>query len=318
MRRSREPGTIVQQGIGTQTTTGPEWNRVNVVDGSWAFTDQDDTAGDPNSASNTAGVNRVVLDTTNNSLVANGCTFYKEVFNPDGTSIEHSNGVVSFEGYIHLPNVYFTDTNGTYEGTGAAPAIDSANRSVAVAMGLMSDPELLPTAAETSLRPRDILGHGIGTLTNGTRLKVITVRNKGTTGSYGSLQAASGWLDSITESDVEADHKQVNRLWFSFAIQQKGNQTITGLNTSATPPKTSHSLYMGRYDNGDSYSDYVSYASGQVWGRTRTSKLYLWVAVSRWAGGASSSTTLDFDCYYRLHTTNNVNNPSGTTSLVTA
>jgi hypothetical protein len=318
MRRSREPGTITQQGIGTQTTTGPEWNRVNVVDGSWAFTDQDDTAGDPNNASNTAGVNRVTVDTTTNAYVVDGCTFYKEVYNADGSSIEHSNGIVSFEGYIHLPNIYFEDTAGTYEGTGAAPAIDSANGFVAVAMGLMSDPELLPTAATPLLRPRDILGHGIGTISNGTRLKVITVRNRGTGGSYGSLQAISGWLDSIQPADVEDGHKQVNRLWYSFQIQQRGNEYVTGLNTSATPPKTSHALYMGRYDNGDSYTDYTNVYTGQVWGRTRTSRLHLWVAVSRWGWGASVSTPIDFDCYYRLHTTNNANNPSGTTGLVTA
>jgi hypothetical protein len=119
-------------------------------------------------------------------------------------------------------------------------------------------------------------------------------------------------LDSITASDVTADHKCCNRLeWITYIT--KAEQLGSGSLDVAESPRSYYLVWIPRYDNGDKYT-VGNISASQRWGRTRTSKLYFFVAVGRGSSGGGDI-TMEFDAYYDIRLLDGGNNPSGKTGL---
>jgi hypothetical protein len=195
-------------------------------------------------------------------------------------------------------------SNGSSFGAVNRPAV--ATKAYCV-LGLMSDPEELPT-------PRDILGVGIGMGATGYRTERFHVYNTSTSSPNGSITVNRNSMPSITEAYVAADHRSVNRLPFFFSINRNEKSSDSGINIPNNPVSR-WMFWRGRFDNGDAvHSSMQSYVTNQKWGRTRTSKLYVWVSVGR-RGSVSSVQPMDFDCYYLISKPDTGVNPSGTVGL---
>jgi hypothetical protein len=277
--------------------TDPDFTRIDVTDGTWATFDPDGTA---SNITNVGGINKADLGTDDNDLVTDGCVFYKELKNADGSSIDFLEKPVYFHGYIHLPSIGWA-TTGTQGGGDNRPAV--ATR-VYCLVGLMTDPEELPT-------PQDILGVGINTHDTGYRNTRMIVRNISNSGGNPSVLRTN--FASITDSDATAGKHSINRVEFDFEITRDERLSASGTRP-ADPPYTKWAFHRGRYDNGDASQDRSSYVVSQKWGATRTNKLYVWVSIGR-AGAVGNSQSIDFDCYFKCDVLTSGTNPSGETQL---
>ena len=298
-RRDRKPGNIKQD---TLMRSGPfenDWVRINVADGTWSKSDPDTTG---SSISNSSGINSITVDTTNNNKYVDGCVHYKELLTPTGQPFDFTDKPVEFEGYVHLPNTGWADTGGASGGVGNPP---TGSRTY-ILLGVCTDPENLPL-------PKDVLGCGLEWQTSTTRLYRSICRNTSNSAPAGTINTDKAGLKNISASDVSAGHKANNRIQFRFQIL-KSEQLTSGTLDPAGGPRSYYLIWTDRYDNGDMRSVY-SYAAGQRWGRERTTKLYVWVAVGRGSSGASSAAQIDFDCYYKATLLEGGTSPSGKTAL---
>ena len=305
MSRSRVPGNIRKRGLGRDHAVLDDWVRINVADGTWTKNAPDTTG---SSITNTAGINSVNLDDENNAAFYNGCVFYKELRLANGAPFDFTDKPVDLRGYVHLPGTGWRD-DGSQVGGGDKPPIASKCYCV---MGFTTDPENFPADAASSAHPKDIFGIGIMWTTTNNKTKYVIVRNTSQSGTYGSITSSSGWLDTITSGDVTDGRKCANRLGFQTEIV-KNEYLDAGAMNPDDPPRSKYMNWDYRWDNGERRDAYT-YSLDQRWGRTRTSKLYVWVAVGRNAS-TGDPITMEFDCYYHARMLHGGTNPSGKTGL---
>jgi len=282
-----------------------DFTRVDVTDGTWTKYDNNSVG---SNISNTAGINSVDLTTTATDKIINGCVWYKELTLPDGADFNFTDKPVDLRGYVHLPETGWRDSSGATGGLDR-PAVASKTYCV---LGFMTDPENLPTSG-TGPWPRDICGAGLEWQAVNNRLYRTFVRNTSNSGTYGAITANRSGLQSISASDVAAGHKACNRISWSTQITS-AELTSGGALTPAGIPESYYMQWGDRYDNGDKRI-IGNYSLTQRWGRTRTTKLYVWVACGRGVSGAGAGATMRFDAYYNAQLLTGGNNPSGTTGL---
>lgn len=288
-----------QGGGGGAAALDDDWTRIDITDGTWTKSDPDTTG---SSITNVGGINSITVDTANNSKYVDGCVHYKELKTVEGNDFDFSDRPVVFEGYVHLPNTGWQDDLGNTGGLGNPP---QGSRTYCL-MGITTDPENFPL-------PRDVLGCGLEWQTSLNRLYRSICRNVSNSAPDGVIDTNKTGLKLINSTDVSNDHKACNRVQFHFRITKSENLGGGTLDVAESP--RSHYLIWGdRYDNGD-LRTINSYAASQRYGRTRTTKLYVWVAVGRGSAGAGASAQIDFDCYYKATMLDGGNSPSGKTGL---
>jgi hypothetical protein len=277
-----------------------DWTRVNVSDGTWTTEDPDSTV---SNLSNVGGINKCTLDTSANSKIVDGCVFYKELKNNDGTSINYLDSPIDFRGYVHLPGVGWATNDGPSTGGDDRPPVASK---VFCVLGLMSDPENLPT-------PRDVFGAGLDTGATVSRLQRQFVYNISEASPNGAISVSTSALAVIDEADVTAGIRSTNRLEFQISIVR--DESLSGGALSpADPPQLKWAIWRARADTGDAYNAISSTVFSQKWARGNSDKMYVFVAVGR-SGTVGTSQDLDFDCYYQFMCPEGGTNPSGDTAL---
>ncbi len=293
-------------GGGGAAASNDDWTRVDVTDGTWTKNDPDTTA---SSITNSGGVNSVGLDTTGQSVYIDGCTWYKELKTVDGSDFDFTDAPVDFRAYVHLPDMGWSDDLGNTGGNDNPP---TASKCYCI-VGITTDPENLPSSGATPVC-RDILAAGLESTTNVNRLKRQIIRNTSNSGTHGAITTNSAWLDLISSTDVAAGHKASNRFEWATEIIKSEWLPAGSLNPAGGP--ISYYLISGdRWDNGDKRT-VNQFAPEQRWGRTRTTKLYVFCAVGRNAS-ASSAITMKFDVYYHARLLDGGTSPSGKTGLPT-
>ena len=287
-----------------------DWVRVNVADGTWTKNDPDNHV---TNISNTGGINSVDIDATSNSNYINGCVWYKEIRLANGGPFDFSDRPVDLRGYVHWPGAGWDDNSDPVQsGGGDKPPVASKCYCI---LGFTTDPENFPSAASgtgSADLPRDMVGVGLESTTNENRLKRQIIRNVSNSGTYGAINTNSAWLDDISSSDVSAGHKCSNRLEFQTEIV-KAEHLASGNLDPAGACRSYYLMWSDRWDNGDR-RNINSYALDQRWGRTRTTKLFAFVAVGRNDSGGSAL-TMEFDCYYNARMLHKGTSPSGKTAL---
>lgn len=291
-------------GGGGTTPEDKDWTTVDLTDGSWTKTDPDSTA---SAISHSAGVNSATIDTTGQSDYVDGCVHYREITSvEDGSSMAYGDAPVHFRAAVCFPNTGWATSDGSSTGGSNNPPPGSR---VYCLVGLTSDPSNFPN-------PADIAGAGLEWYTSTSRLYRALVRNTSTSSPLGNVGTNRTGLDNISESDVSAGNRAVNRVEFWFEIQPQENLSASGIDVAGSP-KTDFLLWRGRYDQGDAYGSVNTYSLSQRWGRSAngTSKLYVWVAIGR-TSGASSDQQLDFAVHYSIDgPLTSGTNPSGETPL---
>jgi hypothetical protein len=282
-----------------------DWTRINVADGTWTKNDPDDHV---TNISNTGGINSVDIDDTGNSNYINGCIFYKEIRLANGGPFDFTDRPADLRGYVHWPGTGWQD-DGSQAGGGDKPPIASKCYCI---LGFTTDPENFPDDASSSDLPRDMCGAGLEWTTNNNKLKRQIIRNVSNAGVYGAISKNTTYLDTITSADVSAGHKASNRLEWQTEIV-KAEHLASGSLTPAGAPRSYYMMWSDRYDNGDR-RNINQYALDQRWGRTRTDKLYAFVAVGRNATGGDAL-TMEFDIYYHARLLQSGTSPSGKTAL---
>ena len=283
-----------------------DFTRVNVVDGSW--TNVDPLSQATGAATNVDGINVVPLGTNVADKHLNGCVFYKELKTRDGSDFDFTDKPAFLSFYLHMPETGWRD-NGSQEGGDGNPPY--ASRSW-VAMGVLTDPENI-SGGPTGPYPKDVLGAGLSWLGTNNKMRRTFVTNTSNSGTWGTLSVNSQDLETITSTTVAAGHRATNRLGYNFNITRGGAYTAGAL----TPADAHESYYMSwrpYFDDGHVYGAEGKFSAGQRWGRSRTNKLYLWVACGRTAT-PSAGCTMKFDAYYNATLLNSGTNPSGTTIL---
>lgn len=303
--RTRKTGPIRAQGLGVNGPHLNDFTRIDVTDGTWVNTDRLNQAS--GAATNAGGINVVPL-TTNIALKhIDGCMWHKEIKTPVGGDFDFTDKPALLDFYLSMPATGWRD-DGTQEGGEGNPPYASK---CWVAMGVMTDPENIPTGP-TGPYPRDLLGAGLSWLSQNNRMSRTFVRNTSNSGTHGAVTVNTQGLDVITSADVSANHRATNRLEYSFKIAKAGPQT-SGALTPALAPESYYMAWRPRYDNGDAYVT-GNYSAAQRWGRTRTNKLYIWVAVGR-NGSPGGAITMKFDAYYNATLLDGGTNPGGSPSL---
>jgi len=266
-----------------------DWTRVDVTDGTWTTEDPDTTV---SNLSNVGGINKCTVDTSANSKIVDGCVFYKELKNNDGTSINYLDSPIDFRGYVHLPGVGWATSDGSSTGGDNRPPVASK---VYCVLGLMSDPENLPT-------PRDVFGAGLDTGATVSRLQRQFVYNISEASPNGAISVSTSGLAVIDEADVTAGIRSTNRLEFEISIV-RDESLGGGALSPADPPQLKWAIWRARADTGDAYNAISSTVFSQKWARGNSDKMYVFVAVGR-SGTVGSSQDLDFDCYYQFQCCN--------------
>lgn len=285
-------------GGGGAAAANNDWIRADITDAEWTKYDPDGTA---TSITNVAGINKCTVGTDNNGKLE-GCTWYREVLMADGSSLDHSDSPITFRGSIHLPAIGWATTGSSGGGDNRPPVASS----VYVTMGLMSDPENLPI-------PADVLGIGLDSKTLGYRNYRRMTYNTSTSAPTGAVSDSTSALTSISDADAAAGDHSANRMDFTFMIERNEVSSDTGINIPNNPVSR-WIIYRARYDNGNAYGSLQSLTPNQKWGRTRTSKLYVWISIGR-SASVGSAQDLDFDCYYNVQALDGDTNPSGRTPL---
>jgi hypothetical protein len=282
-----------------------DFTRIDLTDGSWTNTDHLPSA--TGAATNTGGINAVPLGTAVALKHIDGCCFHKELKAADGSDFDFTDRPAVLDFYLSMPATGWRD-DGTQQGGEGNPPYGSQSW---VAMGVMTDPENLPTSGSGPY-PRDVLGGGLSWLSANNKIYRTFVRNTSNSGTYGNVTVNSQITDLISSADVTANHRAVNRLEYSFKIA-KANANTYGALTPANAPEAYYIRFRPRYDNGDTYHT-LSYSAAQRFGRSRTSKLYIWVACGR-NGSPGSAMTMKFDAYYNATLLDGGTNPGGSPSL---
>lgn len=282
------------------TPDNHDWTRVDVTDGTWTTEDPDTTV---SSLTNVDGINKCTVDTSANSKLVDGCVFYKELKNNDGTSVNYLDSPIDFRGYVHLPGVGWATSDGPSTGGDNRPPVASK---VFCVLGIMSDPENLPT-------PRDVFGAGLDTGATVSRLQRQFVYNTSEATPNGAISVSTSALAVIDEADVTAGIRSTNRLEFEISIVR--DESLSGGALSpADAPQLKWAIWRARADTGDAYNAISSTVFSQKWARGNSDKIYVFVAVGR-SGTVGSSQDLDFDCYYQFQCPEGGTNPSGDTAL---
>lgn len=302
-KRIRECGPVKQTGLGISSLReNRDWTRANIADGTWALNDPDTTL---SGVTNINGINQVVVSTANNPLTIDGGVHYKELLNPDGTSIDFTDRPVMVQIYVHWPNTGW-DADGN---TGGNNRPTAASRCYTVA-GIMTDPENLPATAGAADHPLDLVGYGLEWKGVTTKTNRRGIYNTGTGSPRGLLTHISANMNTPDSADYAAGRKVCNRiLWFGRIAKQE-SATGTGINVVGEPNMNEFS-FSHHWDNGYKVTGDVETLMPQRFGRVRTDKLYLWIANGRGMSGAGSSVTIDFDVYYRITALESGNHPSG-------
>jgi hypothetical protein len=292
-------------GGGAPAAVNADFERVDVTDGTWTNTDRLVQA--TGAATNTGGINSVPLGTNVALKHIDGCMWHKALKTADGSDFDFTDRPAFMNFYLTLPKTGWRD-DGAQEGGEGNPPYGS---SCWVAMGVMTDPENVPTSP-TGPYPRDLLGAGLSWLGTNNRMYRTFVRNTSNSGTHGSVSVNSQGLDVITSGDVTAGHRATNRLSYSFKIAKAGPYTAGAL-TPADAPESQYMAWRPRFDDGHAYLT-GNYSAGQRWGRSHTDRLFIWVACGR-NGSPGSGVTLKFDAYYNATLLDGGTNPSGTTVL---
>ena len=282
------------------------WVQADIADGTWTRADWQNIG---SNITSTAGLNSVELSSTESAKVVTGCFFYKELKTADGSDFVFgapSPKPVDVRGYIHLPETSWQDTGGG-SGGGGYPTVASR---CYVTMGIMSDPENLPTGVGGPW-PKDIAGSGIEYGTSATRIQKLLVKNTSNSGTYGSITATRSGLNSVTATDVSNGRHWMNRWGWAVSITPD-DLTGAGALTPMGSPLSSHIMWDPMWDNGQKVL-MGAYSASQRW-RHRQNKLYVWISLGR-GSGAGSSTTIKFKAYYAARILDGGTNPSGTTQL---
>jgi hypothetical protein len=277
--------------------TDDDWVRVDLTD-----TEDPWTKSDPDGTGSSIGARSITVDTTNNNKYVDGCVHYRELKTPEGNDFDFTDRPVTFDGYVTLPNTGWQDDLGNTGGLDQPP---EGSRTY-VLLGVCTDPENLPT-------PRDVLGCGLEWQTAVNRLYRSICRNTSNSAPNGVIDTNKTGLKLINSTDVSNDHKASNRIQFQFTIT-KCEMLSGGTLDPAEGPRAQYLIWSDRYDNGDKRTE-NSYSASQRFGRTRTTKLYVWVAVGRGSSGAGASAQIDFDCYYKATMLDGGNSPNGKTGL---
>ena len=285
-----------------------DFTTIDLTDGSWTLNDPDSIV--QSGPTKSGDKISVEVDTTSNTGYLTGAVWYKELKAQDGTSdFDFTDAPADLRFFLSWPDSGWQDSGGGSGGIGN-PAVGSRTYCI---LGVMTDPENLPTVGSATPVPRDVLGAGLEWQPNVTRLYRAAVRNVSESGTHGSLDTNKAGLDSISAADVAAGHRACNRLEWSTNIT-KAEHLAAGNLSPAGSPRCYYMIWGDRYDNGD-LRTIGSYAASQRWGRTRTDKLYVFVAIGRGSSGASSNSTVAFNGYYSATLHDSGCNPSGKTSL---
>ena len=286
--------------------TNESWTRANIDDGTWELNDPDSTL---SGITNIDGINQVVVDTTNNDQVVDGGVHWKEILNPDGTSIDFTAAGVSIEVYVHWPNQAWAVSGVT---NGGLDRPGGASKCYTVA-GVTTDPENFPSSAGATEWPLSILGLGLRSKTSTYKNHIMQVRNNGTSAPRGALEIANTDLTTVTADNYNIDgYKFMNRLSWRTTIRPFAPLNGSGMDADDQP--LANEISVARlWDQGDRKTGTEERIVDQRFGRVRTDKLYFFISNGRGNGGAGSSVTIDFDVYYRIVATDA--HPPGRTGL---
>tara|TARA_R110000824_G_scaffold399913_1_gene606319 strand:- start:715 stop:1629 length:915 start_codon:yes stop_codon:yes gene_type:complete len=303
------PYRVEPPAAGGGGATNEDWVRADITDGTWTLNDPDTTL---SGISNTAGLNTVVVDTTNNDQITDGGVHFKEILNPDGTSIDFSDSGISIEVYIHWPSQGWAVSSPSESGGLNRPG--GASKCYTVA-GVTTDPENFPSSAGATEWPLSILGLGIRSKTSTYKNHIMQVRNNGTSAPRGALEIANTDLNTVTADNYNVDgYKFMNRLSWRTTIRPFTPLNGSGMDADDQPLANEISVER-LWDQGDRKTGTEERIVDQRFGRVRTNKLYFFISNGRGNGGAGSSCTIDFNCYYRIVATDA--HPPGRTGLAT-
>ena len=289
---------------GGGAATLADWTRVDITDGTWTLNDPDSTL---SSITNTGGINQVVVSTAHNPSTIDSGVHYKQLLNADSTSIDYTDRPISIQVYVHWPNVGWAADGNT--GGNNRPATASKCYTVA---GVMTDPENLPSSPGESEFPRDILGYGLEYKNSAARTMRRGIWNVGTGSPRGGLTHTSVNLFVPDSAEYAEGKKVINRMLWWGRIAKNEDSNTTGINIAGEPQMHEFS-YIPHWDNGHQEEGAKETQVNQRFGRVRTDKLYFWIANGRGQSGAGSSSTIDFDVYYRITALDGGNHPSGRT-----
>ena len=278
--------------------------RVDITDGTWTLYDWQGTA---SSVSNTAGTNECTLDTSAATKFVDGAVWVKELKTADGSDYDFTDKRVACDFYIGLPDSSWADNGGGSGGNGNPPTGSRSH----VGIGIMTDPENLPTSGSGPW-PRDLLGCSLGWKTHLSRMYRTGLRNTSNSGTYGAISTNASPLTVITPTHVTAGKRATNRLEWATTIS-KAEHWAAGALDPAGGPDSYYQTWSARYDNGNRQS-VSGWGAATRWGRTRTSKLYIFAYAAR-GSGATGSVTMKFDLYYNTTMYDGGTNPSGRTGL---
>ena len=294
---------------GGGTPDNIDWIEVDLTDGSFTLSDPD---GVLSAISNTDNLNSVTVGTDTTPAIVDGGVHWKELLKNDGSSYNISDSPVMVECYIIWPSTGWSINSGATTGGLDRPARGSR---VYTVCGVMGDPENLPSVSGETEWPRDIMGCGISSDTSNHKHKMKGVKNVSTTGTRGAITTFGADFNTISASDYSVDgRKFMNRITWWARIHKADWKSATGIQP-ASPPLVNDLTWSKHYDNGDRKVGDITYNLSQNWGRGNTdNKLYFFVSHGR-LGGAGSSATVDFRCFYRIHNLDGGNHPAGRTGL---
>jgi len=294
---------------GGGTPDNIDWVEVDLTDSSWTLNDPDSVL---SSISNTSNLNSVTVSTTSTPDIVEAGVHWKELLKSDGSSYDISDSPVAIECYIVWPSTGWSVDSGATTGGLDRPARGSR---VYTVCGVMGDPENLPATSGATEWPRDIIGCGISSDTSNHKHKMLGVKNTSTTSPRGSIDTFGSDFNTISASDYSTDgRKFMNRITWWTRINKSDWITSSGIRP-ASPPRATTLNWSKHYDDGDQGTVDKTYNLIQSMGRGNTdNKLYFFVSHGR-LGGAGSSATVDFRCFYRIHNLDGGNHPSGRTGL---